>query len=254
MLAATLMRTFISDIIPRLQRFSKKLDRNSTLTNKNWVLLSDEPDKKIVYIFSEKENLLRIAENGRIKKGKWGYLGNSSIEIDIDNEPMLFKHAFLDEHLLALKLDGTEEFALLINELNYDNFLNTIEKLNSFLEDTYLKQTTKSFSGLQKQITNIAINSDQPFNQNDFPSLAIELETLKRKLQNYPKRNVTDIIVSYSKDHLLKNEWFQSNPKLSEDIAKQEVALNEIEMLFNVSRTNPNFQEQFKNFIRQELE
>ena len=247
------MRTFISDIIPRLQRFSIKLDSSSALTNKNWVLLSDEPNKKVVYIFSEKENLLRIAENGKIRKGKWDYLGNNSIELDIDNEPMLFKHAFLDEHLLALKLDGTEEFALLINEPNYDKFLNTIEKLNFFLEDTYLRQTNKFFTSSQKRVTNLIINSDQQFNPNDFPGLTLELETLKGKLQNYPKQNVADIIVSYTKDHSLKNEWFKSNPKLSEDIVKQEVGLKEIEMLFYASRTNINFQEHFQNFIQQEL-
>ncbi len=65
------MRTFISDIIPKLQRFSKKLDSTTALTNKNWVLLTDEVDKKIVYIFSDKENILRIAENGEVRKGKW---------------------------------------------------------------------------------------------------------------------------------------------------------------------------------------
>lgn len=142
------MITFISDIIPRLQRFSQKLDSNSALTNKNWVLLSDEPNKKVVYIFSEKENVLRIAENGKIRKGKWDYLGNNSIELDIENKPLLFKHAFLDEHLLALKLDGTEEFALLVNEPNYDNFLNTIDKLNTFLEDTYLRHRPADCGGL----------------------------------------------------------------------------------------------------------
>jgi len=247
------MRTFVSDIIPRLQRFSKQLDSNSALTNKNWVLLSDEPNKKVVYIFSEKENLLRISENGKIRKGKWDYLGNNSIELDIDNEPLLFKHAFLDEHLLALKLDGTEEFALLINEPNYDNFLNTIDKLNSFLEDTYLRQTNKSFTSSPRQVKNLTITSDQEFNPSDFPGLTLELETLKRKLQNYPKQNIADIIVSYTKDHSLKNEWFKSNPKLCEDIVKQEIGLKEIEMLFSVSNTNINFQEHFQNFLRKEL-
>ena len=248
------MRTFISDIIPRLQRFSSKLDNNSALTNKNWVLLSDEPDKKVVYIFSEKESLLRIAENGKIRKGKWDNLGNNSIEIEIDNEAMLFKHAFVDDNLLALKLDGTEEFAILINEPNYDKFLNSIDKLNSFLEDKYLRQTTESFTSLPKQIGNIIINPEQEFNPNDFPGLKIELEILKRKLEIYPKQNVADIIISFTKEHSLKNELFMINPVFSKDIVNQVIGLKQIEMLFDASNSNITFQDHFQNFIRQELE
>ena len=248
------MRTFISDIIPRLQRFSKKLDSTSALTNKNWVLLSDEAGKKVVYIFSDKDNLLRIAENGRIRKGKWDYLGNNSLELDVDSEPMLFKHAFLDEQLLALKLDGTEEYALLVNEPHYDNFLNTIQKLNSFLEDTYLRQTQRTVSRPQKQISTFTIEPNQIFNPADFPSVKMELETLKRKLQEYPKENLADIIVSFAKDHSLKNEWFANNPQLAEDVAKQKIRLKEIEALFNRSRTNAEFQIDLQNYLRTELQ
>jgi len=224
------------------------------LTNKNWVLLSDEADKKVVYIFSDKDNLLRIAENGRIRKGKWDYLGNNSLELDVDNEPMLFKHAFLDEQLLALKLDGTEEYALLVNEPHYDNFLNTIQKLNSFLEDTYLRQTRRTVSRPQKQISTFTIEPNQSFNPADFPSVKMELETLKRKLQEYPKENSADIIVSFAKDHSLKNEWFANNPQLAEDVAKREIRLKEIEELFNRSRTNAEFQIDLQNYLLTELQ
>lgn len=248
------MQTFISDIIPRLKRFSKKLDSTSALTNKNWVLLSDESDKKVVYIFSDKENILRIAENGRIKKGKWDYLGNNSLELDVDNEPMLFKHAFLDEQLLALKLDGTEEYAMLVNEPHYDKFLNSIQKLNSFLEDTYLRQTETGVTNIAKQISNFTIQPDQKFNPLDFPSIKMELEGLKRKLQEYPKHNSVDIIISFAKEHSLKSEWFSSNQQLADDVAKQQITFKEIETLFNSSRTNSEFQNDFQDYLQRELQ
>jgi hypothetical protein len=246
------MKTFLLDIIPRLQRFSSKLENNSVLTNKNWVLLGDEPNKKVVYIFSEKENLLRIAENGIIKKGKWDNLGNNFIEIEIDNGAMLFKHAFVDDNLLALKLDGTEEFAILVNESNYDKFLNSIDKLNSFVEDMYLKQTTKSYTSLPNQV-DLKISLGQDFDPNDFPGFQIELDILKRKLKAYPKKNIADIIISFTKDHSLKNDLFMINPHLSLDIVNRIIELDQIEIMFDISKSNSIFQKNLENYIRSEL-
>ena len=249
------MRTFILDIIPRLQRFSKKLDSISALTNKHWVLLSDESGKKVVYIFREKDNQLLIAENGRIKKGNWEYLGSNSLVLDIDSESYLFKHGFLDDQVLALKIDGTEEYALLVNENHFDAFLNSLQRVNSFLEDTYLKQTQQvSTSTPPKQISSFNISADQQFNPDDFPSMKVELEALKKKLQEYPKQHSVDIIVSFAKEHSLKNEWFKSNEQLSNDIARQELKIKEIERLFNLSRTNNEFQNQLQDYLRSELQ
>jgi len=247
------MRTFISNIIPKLQKFSKKLDNTSALTTTKWVSLNEEGDKKVVYIFSDNENTLRISENGRIKKGKWFYLGDNYIELEVDNEPMLFKHAFLDEQLLALKLDGTEEYALLIKEPSYDSYLNTVQKLNSFLEDTYLRNTPSGLPNAPKRSSNSTIDQQQKFDPSDFPSFKLELNKLKTKLQEYPKQNAADIIVSFAKDHSLKNEWFTNNPKLYEDVAKQEIRLKEIENIFNQSNTNHDFQKDLQNYLRAEL-
>jgi hypothetical protein len=63
------MKTFILDIIPKIERFSKKLDNITVLTNKHWVFLEEELEKKIVYIFREKDNQLLISENGKISTG-----------------------------------------------------------------------------------------------------------------------------------------------------------------------------------------
>jgi len=45
------MKTFITDIIPKIQRFSQKLDDLAKLTNQNWVSLGDIADEKRVFIF-----------------------------------------------------------------------------------------------------------------------------------------------------------------------------------------------------------
>jgi len=57
------MRTYLADIIPKIQRFSKRLDDLTKLTNQHWVSLSDINQSKQVYIFRENNQLL-ISDNG----------------------------------------------------------------------------------------------------------------------------------------------------------------------------------------------
>ncbi len=69
------MKTFLLNIIPKIQKYSKKLDDISVLTGKNWVVIEEENENKIVFIFREKNNQLLISENGKIEKRLLGVLG-----------------------------------------------------------------------------------------------------------------------------------------------------------------------------------
>ena len=136
------MQTFIADIIPKLQKFSKKLDDLTLLTNQHWVVLDELTKAKNVYIFRSNNELL-ISSDGKVEKGKWEYLGNNSLLIDRKNESYLFKHGFFDENVMALKIDGKEEYALLVNENRFDGELNSKEKVLAFLSNSYLSDSTK---------------------------------------------------------------------------------------------------------------
>lgn len=131
------MKTFVADIIPKIQRFSQKLDDLTKLTNQHWVSLDDINQSKKVYIFRPNNQLL-ISENGIVEKGSWEYLGNQSLLLDTKNESYLLKHGFFDENVIALKLDSTDRFAFFINETKYHRELNTIQDIIKFLEDKYL--------------------------------------------------------------------------------------------------------------------
>ena len=131
------MQTFIADIIPQLQRFSKKLDDLTLLTNQHWVVLDELENAKNVYIFRSNSELL-ISSNGKVEKGKWEYLGNNSLLIDRKDDSYLFKHGFFDENVMALKIDGKEEYAFLVNENRFDGELNSKEKVLQFLSNRYL--------------------------------------------------------------------------------------------------------------------
>jgi len=87
------VRTYISDIIPRIQKFSQKLDNLTLLTNKHWVVIDEIDNNKNVYIFRQNNELL-ISQNGKVEKAKWEYLGNNSILIYRNSESYLFKHGF----------------------------------------------------------------------------------------------------------------------------------------------------------------
>ena len=132
------MRTYLADIIPKIKRFSEKLDNLTLLTNQHWVVLDELKNSKFVYIFRSNYELL-ISQNGKVEKGKWEYLGNNSLLIERKDESYLFRHGFFDANILALKVDGKDEFAFLVNENNYGGDLNSIEKVLDFLERKYLK-------------------------------------------------------------------------------------------------------------------
>ncbi len=131
------MQTFISDIIPKIQRFSQKLDDLTILTNQHWVVMDEIDKTKNVYIF-RKNNELLVSSNGEVEKGRWEYLGNNSLLIDKKDKSYLFKHGFFDENVLALKIDGREEYAFLVNENKYDGELNSFTRVIDFLNRTYL--------------------------------------------------------------------------------------------------------------------
>jgi hypothetical protein len=145
------MKTFIADLIPKLQRFSQKLDNLTLLTNQHWVVIDDISNNKNVYIFRANNDLL-ISLNGKVEKAKWEYLGNNSLLIDKKDETYLFKHGFFDENILALKVDSKDEYAFLINENKYDGDLNSIEKVIDFLTTKYIEQPKKNTEQPKKTI------------------------------------------------------------------------------------------------------
>ncbi len=134
------MKTYFADIIPKIQKYSQKLDDLTKLTNQHWVSLDEIKSNKKVYIFRANNQLL-ISNDGRVEKGTWEYLGNQSILIETKEESNLFKHGFFDDNVLALKLDSSSNYAFLINESKYERELNNISDVLKFLDSKYLNNT-----------------------------------------------------------------------------------------------------------------
>ena len=146
------MKTYISEIIPRIQRYSQKLDNLTLLTNQHWVVIDEIKNSKNVYIFRQNNELL-ISQNGKVEKAKWEYLGNNSLLIDQKENSYLFKHGFFDENILALKIDSKNEYAFLVNETKFDKELNSVENIIEFLNKKYIepkiRKDIQNISGIQ---------------------------------------------------------------------------------------------------------
>jgi hypothetical protein len=137
------MKTFFSDLFPKLQRFSQKLDNLTLLTNQHWVSIDNIIANKTVYIFRSNNELL-VSTNGKVEKAKWEYIGNKSLLIDKSDKSYLFKHGFFDENILALKVDSSDEYAVFVNENNYSGDLNSIDRVFDFLQERYLNSKLKT--------------------------------------------------------------------------------------------------------------
>lgn len=160
------MKTYILDIIPRIKKFSKKLDDLTSLADKHWVILDDDTNLKSVYIF-RKNGVLLISLNGEIQKGKWEYLDQNSIMIDIKDKSYLFRQGFFNKTVLALMLDGKNEFCLMIDEAKYVDGLNTLLSVEEFLQSEYLSPEFKD--GVADDANPIYINNNLNFDsQSEF--------------------------------------------------------------------------------------
>lgn len=168
------MRTFIADIIPSLQKYSQKLDNLTLLTNQHWVVVDEIANSKTVYIFRSNNELL-ISKNGRVEVAKWEYVDNTTLLLRLPDERLLFRHGFFDQNVLALKLDGREEYALMVNETRYDKELNSSENVLEFLQRQYIApQLTRQIK--EDSNFNITINTENDYPKRD-PSKMIEKYT-----------------------------------------------------------------------------
>ena len=115
------MKTYLLDTFNRYKRYSEKLDAKTVLCNKCWWVFNDVGEKE-TYIFKEDGSII-ISISGAVTYGKWEYIPvNKSIIISGNNQSFMVLPSFVDEYILALQVDGTNNFAFLIDEQNKSKF------------------------------------------------------------------------------------------------------------------------------------
>ena len=116
------MKTYLFDTFNRYKQFSEKLDVKTILCNKSWWIFNDNGEKEI-YIF-QKDGTLIISLQGKVRYSTWTYIpANHSIIITSDEDSYMVVPAFGDDLVMALQVDGTNEYAFLVNEQKLKDFV-----------------------------------------------------------------------------------------------------------------------------------
>ena len=137
------MKTYILSILDNIKKYSKTLDAKVILYNKKWEVFNDLGEKEVM-IFRPKNELL-IIRQGIVQHSKWEILPIGALLIETHSTTYLLNAAFVDNNFLAMQLDGTDECMLMI-ESNYMKtlMLDSINKIEMYLETSYLKKTEVS--------------------------------------------------------------------------------------------------------------
>ncbi|WP_127844570.1 hypothetical protein [Psychroflexus aestuariivivens] len=124
------MKIYLQDIVKGLKNFSKSLNKKSILIEKPWALI--DSDLEIQKLIFKKNKELIMSKNGQVNIGKWDYLPEAkSLLINRGTDTILCNEGFIDEGVMILKMDGTNnDFFILANE-------NVIPDLDAY---SYLKK------------------------------------------------------------------------------------------------------------------
>lgn len=148
------MKTYLADIIPSIQRFSKSLDDVALLKNKHWVMLDPVSGIDKTFIFRDKNELI-VSKGGNVERASWSYLGNNSVLIETSQEKLLYRHGFLDDCVLVLRLDNTENLSILINEAKVEEIA-SVELADRYLRKQYTQEISSSSNNGSVQQTTLS--------------------------------------------------------------------------------------------------
>ena len=129
------MKTFKLNIPKGIKNWSYALDAKTILCSRSWIIFNDENVKE-VYIFQEDGTLI-ISHNGKVTKTKWEYIEqNTSLIIEnIESYTYMLKPVYYDNKVLVLQVDGTNEYAIMLNEnCIEESMFDSIEKVKLYVE------------------------------------------------------------------------------------------------------------------------
>ena len=123
------------------------MDAKSVLCNQSWNVFNDEGVKE-VYVF-QKDGTLIASHNGKVTKAKWEYIPqNTSLIIENSGaDTFMLRPAYYDKKVLALQVDGTDNYALMVDEKFLDQLkLDSFETVRLYITDQtkYQKKLTGS--------------------------------------------------------------------------------------------------------------
>ncbi len=98
-----------------------------------------------------------------------------------------------------------------------------------------------------------SIDETNKFDSADYPAMVKELMIVKSHTAHLPAYYKSEIVISYFKDHSLKVEWIETNPKLAQMVTGEILKCSNIELLFTSSRQNKSFLKDYENYIKNQV-
>jgi len=135
------MKDYLHHTIPNLKPFNYERHHDTLFINQQWVLVNGISKKKSIYTFKE-DNILEISRKDDIIKTSWNISIQNIFSIETEDGMITVKAYFKDDDILVLNHQDKEEFALYINTTNYNEDLNSVEDIQSFLKDKYKKKVS----------------------------------------------------------------------------------------------------------------
>jgi hypothetical protein len=133
------MNDYLHNTIPNLKPFNYERHHDSHFINQQWVLVNGISKKKSIYTFKA-DNILEINQEENTITTSWSINIHNIFSIETEDGVITVKAYFKDDDILVLNNQDKQEFALYINTTNYDDDLNSIEDIQSFLKEKYKKK------------------------------------------------------------------------------------------------------------------
>lgn len=96
-------------------------------------------------------------------------------------------------------------------------------------------------------------SNEDSFNPEKSLKMKEELMAIKDKLIKIPVYFKSEIVISYFKNHSIKNEWIMANPELVSLLLSGSCTSGNIESLFDFCRLRPEYVRNFESYIRTTL-
>ena len=93
------------------------------------------------------------------------------------------------------------------------------------------------------------VGASEKFKSENYPLVNVEVTAINEKTLNAPLFYKDEIIISFLKDHSLHYDWIHANPELTELVTSGEIFTGSIESLFEASRSNLGFREDFEHYL-----
>ncbi|MFP4845859.1 hypothetical protein [Winogradskyella sp. PE311] len=135
------MTDYLRNTIPNLKPFDFDKHHDTHLINQQWVLVNGISQKKSIYTFRD-DNVLEIERKNTVINTTWSISVQNVFSIETEDGLITVKAYFKDDDILVLNHQNKQEFALYINTTNYEDDLNSVEDIQSFLKEKYKKKVS----------------------------------------------------------------------------------------------------------------